>query len=174
MGKEFFNVNEKTDYEMLTNLNDAILHLNEIGETPLGHYTDASGYTCSNRYMNMELKNRNQELRTNEKGEYYIHGWKDDGSEYDCNGVYIEQHKVCDMLLDYVVHGYEPIYINFLKNCIIVYNLSKLKNRPQRFKRKIKSKGYDKIEIGTREDLHINDATIYDNNYRLIKLPNDK
>lgn len=171
MGKEFFDVNEVTDYELLKGLNDKVLHLNQLGETPVKHHTDASGYTTTSRYFNMELKKRNQELRIDDNGEYYIHGWKDDGSEYDCYGEYIEQHKVCDMLLDKICYDYEPIYINFLNNCIIIYNLTKLKIRPEKFNRKIKSKGYGKIEIGTREDLHIKDATIYDNNYNLIKLP---
>ena len=114
MNKEYFNSTENTDFEELIMFNEQILNLNHLGKTPEKHWTDASGYTTTNRYLNMELKERNQELRVNEKGEYYIHGWKDNGSEYDCYGEYIEQHKVCDMLLDYVVYGYEPIYINFL------------------------------------------------------------
>lgn len=171
MNKEYFNTTEKTDFEELMLFNEQILNLNQLGKTPEKHWTDASGYTTTNRYLNMELKERNQELRVNEKGDYYIHGWKDNGSEYDCYGEYIEQHKVCDMLLDYVVYGYEPIYINFLNNAIIVYNLSRLKHRPVPMKQKIHSRGYGKMEIGTREDLSLKDATIYDINYKLLKLP---
>ena len=98
-------------------------------------------------------------------------GYKDDGKEYDCYGEYIEQHKVCSMLLDYVVYGYEPIYINFLRNGIVVYNLARLKHRPVQTHQKIRSKGYGKMEIGTREDLSLKDATIYDTNYKIVKMP---
>lgn len=73
------------------------------------------------------------------------------GNTYTASTIYIEQHKVCSMLLDYVALNYEPIYINFLDNCIIVYNLSRLKHRPISEVKKIKSLGYDKMEIGTRE-----------------------
>lgn len=173
MNKEYFNETEKTDYELLEEFNNNTLHLSQLGQTPTKHHTDASGYTATSRYFNLELKQRNQEIRINENGEFYIKGYKDDGTEYNCDGVYIEQHKVCSMLLDWICYGYEPIYINFLKNGIVVYNLSKLKKRPEPQRRKIQSRGYGKMEIGTRENLYLTDATIYDNNFRLIKKPSE-
>lgn len=171
MNKEYFDEKENCCYNKLKDFNSNKLHLSILGETPKKHWTDASGYTAASRYLNFELKDRNQEIRQKENGEYYIHGWTEQGKEYDCDGIYIEQHKVCSMMLDYIVYGYEPIYVNFLKNGVIVYNLAKLKNRPEPFKQKIHSKGYGKMEIGTRENLNIKDATIYDLNYNILKLP---
>ena len=80
------------------------------------------------------------------------------------------------MMLDYVTLHQEPIYINFLKDgVVVVFNLSKLKRRPFSESKTIKSRGYGKMEIGQREGLYLSDATIYkmDNNntYQLIKRP---
>ena len=169
---EYFDKKEQENFDKLVEFNDNILHLELMGQTPRRHHTDASGYTSTSRYFNIELKERNQELRQKDDGTYYIHGITNNNKEYTCNGIYIEQHKVCSMMLDYICNGYEPIYINFLNNCIIVYNLAKLKTRPNTdLAKKIKSSGYGAFEIGSREDLSLKDATIYDYNYNLIKRP---
>lgn len=73
MNKDYFNETELTDFDKLNLFNGEVLNLNVLGKTPEKHWTDASGYTTTSRYLNMELKDRNQELRINDKGEYYIH-----------------------------------------------------------------------------------------------------
>ena len=169
--KDFFNENEKKCWEKLQVFNDNVLHIKDLGRTPTKHWTDASGHTADSRYINMELKNRNQIIYVDDNSNYIASGSTDKGNSYTADSLYIEQHKVCSMMLDWVCLGYEPIYINFLNDCIVVYNLSKLKRRPITEPKKIHSKGYGKMEIGTREGLFLTDATIYDYNYNLIKRP---
>ena len=173
--KKYFDTKENTDFIKLTVLNDQILHLNNLGQTPYLHHTDASGYTSTSRYLSMELKDRDVEL-IEQNGEYYIQGTSQYGKSYSANTLYIEQHKVSAMLLDYITLGYEPIYINFLKGgYVVVYNLARLRTRPHSEAKTIKSRGYNKMEIGQREGLYLTDATIYkmdeNNQYRLIKRP---
>lgn len=174
--KEFFDEKESNDFNKLTEFNNQVLHLEEFGETPYSHWTDASGYTVDGRYFNIEIKDRNLDLYENEKGEYFVKGTTQFGKEYYADTIYIEQHKVSSMLMDYIGNKYEPIYINFLNDgIVVVYNLSRLKKRPNTERKTIKSKGYNKMEIGAREGLFLSDATIYkmDENkkYTLIKRP---
>lgn len=174
--ENYFNVTENTDYIKLTVFNEQILHLNQIGQTPHKYHTDASGYTSTSRYFNMELKDRDVELVLTESGDYIIKGTSQYGKPYTANTLFIEQHKISSMMLDYVTLHQEPIYINFLKDgVVVVFNLSKLKRRPFSESKTIKSRGYNKMEIGQREGLYLTDATIYkmDNNntYQLIKRP---
>ena len=171
MDKEFFEKSEIDCYTKLVKFNDNVLKLNDLGQTPTKYHTDASGITATSRYFNLELKNRNQTIKQDESSEYYIEGTTSTGKQYTANTIFIEQHKVCSMLLDYITYNQEPIYINFLNNGIVVFNLAKLKTRPETEHKKIHSKGYGKIEIGDREGLSLKDATIYDNNYNLIKRP---
>lgn len=129
------------------------------------------GHTADSRYFNMELKNRQQRLMVDFNNDFVILGNKD-GKQYTCNTLYIEPHKVADMLLDYICLGLEPIYINFLDEHIIVFNLAKLKYRPEKEYGEFYSRGYRKKEKGYRELLRLEDATIYDYNYNIIKRPN--
>lgn len=73
MNDIYFKKVENDDYQKLIHFNEEALNLRQLGETPVKHHTDASGYTSTSRYFNIELKDRNQELRINDKGEYYIH-----------------------------------------------------------------------------------------------------
>lgn len=172
MNKEYFNSTETEGWNKLVELNNEILHLNDLGRTPSKYHTDASGVTCTSRCFNIELKDRNLTI-INNNGEYSISGVSQYNKPYTATTIYIEQHKVCDILLDYVVYGYDPIYINFVSNGVIIFNLSNLSVRPIKENKKIKSKGYEKIEIGTREGLDLKDATIYMKNnegkYELVK-----
>lgn len=174
--KEYFDEKESNDFIKLTEFNNQVLHLEDFGATPYTHWTDASGYTATCRYFNIEVKDRNQDLFINEQGEYFVKGTSQFGKEYYADNLYIEQHKVSSMMMDYICCGYEPIYINFLNDgVVVVYNLSRLNKRPATENKKIKSKGYNKMEIGTREGLFLSDATIFkkdeNNIYRIIQKP---
>ena len=80
-----------------------------------------------------------------------------------------------DMLLDYVTLDYVPLYINFLQDGhVIVFNLAKLKHRPETVCKYIKSKLYDGFELAKRQMLNMGDAYIYklkNNEYKLISKP---
>lgn len=166
MDKDYALKFEEKDYILLKEFNDQILHLTELGQTQKAHYTDASGYTTDGRYCNIELKYRDADLTEDLKlsAETYI-----------VDSIFIESHKIGDMLLDYVIDKEIPLYVNFLKNdYVILYNLARLKQRPRRAVKKIYSKLYQGFELAKREELLLTDAWIYqkeNNVYKLVRKP---
>ncbi len=77
--------------------------------------------------------------------------------------IMIEDYKYLELMLEYQFTGREPLYINFLNDCVVIFNLNKLKNKPKQRCMNIESKGYDKIQnMERRYMLDINDAVIYD------------
>ena len=155
MDKVYSREYEDNDYELLQDFNK-VLKLTELGRCPENDATDASGYTTDGRLINIELKRRNINIDT-------------------YKSIYIESHKVGDMLLDYVCDKKIPLYINFLDNgYVVVYNLAELKTRPKKVVKNIYSKLYQGFEIAKREELYIKDAWIYQKNndtYKLIHKP---
>lgn len=155
MDKEYVMTSELEDYELLQDFNK-VLKLNELGRCPDKYTTDASGYTTDGRYINVELKKRNIDIDT-------------------FSTIYIETHKVGDMLLDYVCEKKIPLYINFLSDGhVVVYNLAELKNRPKKVAKRIYSKLYEGFELAKREELRLDDAWIYQKNndgYKLVHKP---
>lgn len=169
MDKEYFQSNELKDITKLKAFNKATGLFDEIGETEVKYHTDATATTTTKlgevKYWNIELKDRNLNLMDDGR----ISGATDKGSFYD-DTIFIESHKVADMLLD-CINGLTPLYINFLSDGhILIFNLSNLKKRPKKTgTMNIRSKGYQKFEIAKRQGLYIYDAAIYDKNYKLIK-----
>ena len=151
----YFEEKEEEDYKEFTKLNEDILHLNNIGRTPQLHHTDASGLTKDGRVINIELKQR-----------YF------DMDKYET--LYIDDHKCCNLLMDFVVLNLIPVYINFMTDdTAIVFNLSRLHKRPKIIKQRTYSKGKQAYEYNDKLELYTEDAYIYkkDNNgrYKLIK-----
>ena len=151
----YFEEKETEDFKELTKLNEDILHLKNLGRTPQLHHTDASGLTKDGRVINIELKQR-----------YF------DMDKF--NTLYIEDHKCCNLLMDFVVLKFVPIYINFMTDdTAIVFNLSRLRKRPKITKDRSYSKGKQVYEYSDKQELYVEDAYIYkkDNNgkYKLIK-----
>ena len=163
--KEYFENNEEQDLKKLIEFNEKAHIFEHIKESEIKHYSDATGYSAD-RIFNIELKNRNQVLLTNGK----ISGCTQGGKSYIDDDLFIEDHKAADLLMDYIAYGLEPLYINFLNNCVLIFNLSKLSIRPKKhLNLKINSKGYRTMEFGNRQGLYLKDAAIYDSNYNLIK-----
>ena len=154
MNKEYGKINENLDFEMLEHFN-SLLKLKDLGRTPELYHTDASGYS-NNKYINIELKRRSVNLNTYKT-------------------LYIEAHKAGDLLLDYVIEGKIPLYVNFLQDGhVVVFNLAELKHRPEKVSKRIESKLYEGFELAKREELLITDAWIYkleNNQYKLIHKP---
>ena len=154
MNKEYGKTNEELDFEMLEHFN-SLLKLKDLGRTPELYHTDASGYS-NNKYINIELKRRSVNLNTYKT-------------------LYIEAHKAGDLLLDFVIEGKIPLYINFLQDGhVVVFNLAELKHRPEKIAKRIESKLYEGFELAKREELLITDAWIYkleNNQYKLIHKP---
>lgn len=163
MNKNYFDTNESNDMKLLYDFN---LHTNlfsGLNPSEYSHFSDATAYTISRlgeeRKFNIEIKKRNAVL---------LKSGKVSGATFVDDNIIIESHKACDLLLDNI-NGYEPLYINFLdNNVVVIYNLNKLSIRPQSMKKFIKSNGYQGFEIASRQGLNIKDAAIY-KDYKLVK-----
>jgi len=157
--KDFFDYNEEHDINLLVDFNKKMKLFKGLQQAAYGDYKDATGFTITKlgekRKFNIEIKKRNAVLLSS--GKVSAETFVDDN-------VIIETHKMLDLLLD-KIEGYEPIYINFLQdNVVIIYNLSKLTKRPKTMKKFIKSKGYQGFEIASRQGLYLVDAAIYKDN----------
>lgn len=171
MNRNYAYNEEDKGFEQLTEFNN-VLKLIDLGRTPKDHTSDASGYTTDGRYLNIEIKRRNQILTPDLK----ISATTRFNKEYTGDTIYIETHKVGDLLLDYVCFGYIPIYINFLSDGnVVVFNLSTLKSRPKKTVKKIYSELYQSFELSKRQELPLSEAFIYkkdeNNVYKLIYRP---
>ena len=169
----YFDINEVNDYALLTTFNEKTKVFDKLVQTPPMHYIDASAHTLTKlgeeRTFSIEIKNRNQRLL----GDLTVSGLTREGKVYTASTIYIESHKVADLLLDYLYLHQDPLYINFLVDgSVMVHNLSRLSERPKKSKEKaIKSLGYKKFEITKRYELKVEDAAIYDKTGNLIHKP---
>lgn len=170
MNQEYAIIEEEKDFIMLDDFNQ-VLHLIELGRAPMKSSTDASGYTTDGRYVNIELKRRNQTLTD----DFKISGVTKQNKTYTASTIYIESHKSADMLFDFVIDKKIPLYINFLEGYVIVHNLSMLKTRPSTtVVKSIKSELYQGFELAKRQELDLSDAWIWkkeNNSYQLIRKP---
>lgn len=163
MNKNYFVEKENENWKLLCDFNEHTHLFDEIGRMNEYYHTDATGRTETKlgeqRMFNIELKIRNVTLT--KSGKFM-------GDKFNENTLYIESHKIADLLLDQVI-GYEGLYVNFLNNnVVVIFNVGKLKVRPKLEKKRIPSKGYQGFEMAFREGLHINDAAIY-KDYKLVK-----
>lgn len=169
MDTNYADKKENDGYTLLSNFNK-LLKLNELGRTPQKTTYDASGYTSIGDEVEIEIKIRD----FNVLNDMTLSG-NTNGKSYTADTIYIESHKIADMLLDYVCDGKIPLYINFMNDgYIYVYNISKLKHRPQKQCKRIYSKLYQGFELGKRQALSLDDAYIYKNEndtYKLIRRP---
>lgn len=138
----YFEANEKRDYERLVQMNDRYRLFKSIRPTGKGHHTDAVAIR-DDRKFSIELKTRHCSIDT-----------------YPT--VYIEDYKLASMLLDWIVYGVEPIYINFYDDGIVIFNLKSLKAYPGTEIKNIYSRGKEMNQQQERRYcLDLNDAVIY-------------
>ena len=162
---EFANENERKGFEYLTAFN-AKLHLSNLTKTPKGCHFDASGLTTLNQPVEVENKIRNLQLLDDKTVS---------AQTWSGTTLYIENHQMADMLVDAQIYGIIPLYVNYLYNCIVVFNLENLKHRPKTILQKIWSKLYNRWEYEKRMELEVKYAYIYDrNNFNLIYKPDGK
>lgn len=170
MNRDYAFKKEDEDYILLKDFNHDVLKLTELGQTERNESSDASGYTTDGRLISIELKQRNLQL----SGLTLI-GTTSEGKSYTADTIYLESHKLGDMLLDYLIDKKIPLYINFMQNdYVLLYNLSTLKNRPKKVCKKIYSKLYQGFELSKRQELPLKDAWIYqriNNVYKLVYKP---
>ena len=176
MGKntQFANEKESKGFEELKKFNE-FLKLNDLNQTHKGDYFDASGATPLKKTIIIENKIREQVLLQDDNGKFYVSGSTKEGKSYSGDTLFIESHKIADLLLDYVVNGSIPLYVNYLKNHILVYKLHNLKHRPEKKHYRIFSQLYQSFEIADRQLLSLEDAYIFqkmeNNTFQLIHQP---
>lgn len=158
MNKEYFDAYELGARKKIRVWNEKSHVFDTITDYPRNYFCDFSG-TCKGHNVNIEVKIRNLNLLPDGR----ISGATKSGKEYIEDTIFIEDHKACDLIFEYIANGTEPLYFNFLNDgYVALFNLKKLTKRPKEHKRlSIESKGYQKMEIGSREGLYIKDAAIY-------------
>lgn len=171
--ENYFDTNEVKDYALLEAFNDKTNVFDKVAQAPVKYYIDASAHTLTKlgeeRVFSIELKNRNQVLLD----DLTVSGVTREGKTYTASTIYIEAHKIADLLLDYIYYHQDPLYVNFLADgTAMVHNLARLSERPTQSKQKqIKSLGYDMFEMAKRFELKVKDAAIYDKTGKLIHKP---
>lgn len=172
MNRDYALINEEKDYLLMREFNENVLKLRDLGKTELMHHSDATGYTTDGRFINIELKSRNVTLQPN----CTISGTSNTSKKgYTADTIFIESHKMADLLLDYVYEKKVPLYVNFINNkTVILYNLSALKHKPKTTALKLWNELHTGFEMAKRLELPITDAYIYikeDNNWKLTHRP---
>lgn len=166
MDKSYFDHYELGARKKIREFNQVAHLFDTITDYPRNHYVDFSG-TCKNNNLNIEVKDRKIDLLPDGT----FKGFKKNGEVFICDDLYIEDHKVSDLMMDWVSMGLIPLYFNILQNgYYALYDLRKLSIRPKRYQHlNIESKGYQKMEFANRQGLYIKDAAIYDKDGKIIK-----
>lgn len=170
MNQEYFDKNEDICYEKLLELNEHTNYFKKIERQEHKAAIDAMAVGINNKPYAIELKYReNYDLLKDSHTNYYLANDKG----FTDNTLFIEDHKLCALLLDYVYDQKNPIYINFFRNNLTtVHNVATLKKKPELTKEmSIHSKGYESNEICKRYLLPLSDCTILDNKYNILQLP---
>ena len=141
--KEYFDMNEQQDLQQLYEFNYEKHLFDSITPCKYSAQIDATA-KHKDRQFAVEIKHR---LMPKDK----------------YKTIMIEDYKYLELMLEYQFTGREPLYINFLNDCVVIFNLNKLKNKPKLKILDIQSNGYDKLQkLERRYYLDINDAVIYD------------
>ena len=152
MNKQYFTSTEDRAWNELISWNYQHRCFEELARMPEKTEFDASGITVDGRKCAIELKVRNALLTDNQTVS---------SQTFNDDTLLIEQHKHSSLMMYSVVSGMTPIYINFLYNAVVVHNLTKLSHFKPFNNMKIKSLGYQKMEIGSRYGLFLDDAAVY-------------
>ena len=142
--EEYFNKSEDICSEKIQTFNNKYHLFNEIGELKRKSSIDWTGITCTGKYANIELKNRNY------SSNYF-------------QTIYIESHKWAKLKIQAEWDEQEPLYVNFMNDgVVLLFNLNKLKHKPVFSEiKQIKSNGYGGFEISSRIELDVKDAWRY-------------
>lgn len=159
---KFFDAAELVCIGLFEKFNEEVLHLSNTGATPQYFDFDASG-TSQSRTFAIELKRRFLSL-TDDMSQMLD---QKNGNLYQ--DLMIEDHKVSELLVHSITGSCVPLYINFLENAVLVYNLQRI-TTARRTRTKVKSNGYQSFELGTRYYLSLDDCWIYREN-KLVKSP---
>ena len=156
MEKNYFITNEENGWSLLQKLNDKYNYFTELTHSPSASTWDVSGYTRDGRKVIIELKTRQMVL---------LPDGQLSGQGYTCDTIFIEHNKHSFLLMEHVVDGFVPLYINFLEDgTVIIHNLLHITHFKEDVKSKITSRGYTKYggyeRNAARLCLYLDDATI--------------
>lgn len=152
MNTTYFTKSEDKCWDSLQNLNNKKNYFKELTKSPSGSSWDASGITRDGRKVIIELKTRNA----------ILDGDSVSGTNFHSDGLFLEAHKHSSLMLHWVVDGLTPLYINFLQDGnVVIFNLLKITHYKDYNNLKVKSLGYEKMEMNSRRyDLFLDDASI--------------
>lgn len=168
LNTQFFDTSEDRCWDLFQNFNKAKLHLSEVGRTQQYYDFDASGLTSLNEKVGIELKKRNLVLLSGES--LSVSGTSRNGT-FRTDSIFLEEVKMAELAVANWSQGFIPIYINFLQNCIVVFNLLKMHKIGDE-RTRVESKGYNNFELAKRFKLPLEDGWIYNNtDYQLIYKP---
>ena len=153
--KEYFDMNEKQDLQQLYEFN-AVKHL-----------FDSIKPSEEKAQIDCTAKHKNREFAVEIKHRLIpVNKYKT---------IMIEPYKYLELKLEYVYNGREGLYINFLHDAVVIFNIEKLKYRPKFTVHNIRSGGYDAVQLNERRyHLDLRDAVIYkkeNNEYKLVQKP---
>lgn len=142
MNEQYFKTNEKTDLQLLYEFNEEHKFFDSITPTKEKEQFDAIAWHKTRTFA-IELKHRFIPI-----------------SRYKT--LFIEDYKLAALMLEYIINKREPLYINFLHDAIVIFNLNKLSIKPKMTIKDIKSEGYEHIQKQERRfELNLKDAVIY-------------
>ena len=142
MNEQYFKTNEKTDLQLLYEFNEEHKFFDSITPTKEKEQFDAIAWHKTRTFA-VELKHRFIPI-----------------SRYKT--LFIEDYKLAALMLEYIINKREPLYINFLHDAIVIFNLNKLSIKPKMTIKDIKSEGYEHIQKQERRfELNLKDAVIY-------------
>ena len=142
MNEQYFKTNEKTDLQLLYEFNEEHKFFDAITPTKEKEQFDAIAWHKTRTFA-IELKHRFIPI-----------------SRYKT--LFIEDYKLAALMLEYIINKREPLYINFLHDAIVIFNLNKLSIKPKMTIKDIKSEGYEHIQKQERRfELNLKDSVIY-------------
>ena len=146
---DYFKDNEKQDLQLLYEFNYQTKLFKWVMPTEPKSQIDAIAMK-NNRNFAIEIKHRMIPV-----------------NKY--KSIMIEDYKYLELMMEKQFNNREPLYINFLHDAVVIFNLSKLSAKPKMRIMNIKSEGYDKVQYQERRYmLDLSDAVIYKDN-KLIK-----
>lgn len=142
MNKNYFNENEANDLQLLYEFSDDYKLFDSITPTKEKAQYDAVAIRGKRKFA-VELKKRYITL-----------------TKYKT--IMIEDYKYLELMLEAKYNNLEPLYINFLYDAVVVFNLNKLKHKPRFTEHTIKSEGYETLQAKERRyHLPIEEGVIY-------------
>ena len=142
----YFEENEQSDYNKLLKLNEKQNWFNYTERLELKSTIDVSGYTRNDDVVYIELKSRNITLQ----------------KARDFKWIFIETDKMKEFNVLTRKHKgkIKRLFINFLKDATIIFNMNKPMTLQYLPNQRINNVGYDEYQIQDRIGLDINDALI--------------